>query len=214
MHLSLIGMSNVGKTTWARRLEQHGFTRISIDDLIEEKLEGILQDRGFSGIADVARWMGQPYAPEYAETSRTYLRLETESMQETLDRLASDELAEHNVVVDTTGSVIHTGDAILERLQQQTIVVHLQTSQRVMDVMFQKYMAEPKPLIWGDSFSQQENESSVQALERCYPQMLARRSEKYQQIEMVPIAYDTQRQTSFTVRNLLDTVEQFHQTRS
>ena len=39
MKLSLIGMSNSGKSYWSKKLEDYGFKRFSSDDYIEEILE-------------------------------------------------------------------------------------------------------------------------------------------------------------------------------
>ncbi|MDA2921939.1 hypothetical protein MYX07_01595 [Patescibacteria group bacterium AH-259-L07] len=76
MILSLTGMSGSGKTYWSQKLTDHGFSRICCDDLIEEKLAPELVKLGYSGIADVAAWLGQPYEPKFKENEAQYLKFE------------------------------------------------------------------------------------------------------------------------------------------
>ncbi len=203
-------MSNVGKTSWANRLEQAGFMRFSIDDMIEEKLGPVLQEHGFQGIHDVARWMGQPYDPQYPETSAQYLALENESMTEALDALEHSPIARQNVVIDTTGSVIHTNQEIQDHLQEKTTVVHLDTPPKVLDEMFQAFSQKPKPLIWGPSFSQEPSEEPEAALKRCYPQMLTDRSRAYQSLEHMRIPFTQQRSRSLTVEKFIALITNAH----
>ena len=74
MHITLIGMSNIGKTHWSNLLvTERGFTKIDCDFRIEQKLGPELTKLGYHGIRDVAKWMGQPFDPQYPETSRKFL---------------------------------------------------------------------------------------------------------------------------------------------
>ncbi|MEK7623365.1 MAG: hypothetical protein AAB408_01700 [Patescibacteria group bacterium] len=63
--LTLIGMSNVGKSFWSQKLADVGFSRYCCDDLIETKLAPQLLAQGYKGIADVAAWLGLPYEPQF-----------------------------------------------------------------------------------------------------------------------------------------------------
>ncbi|MBD3202988.1 hypothetical protein GF327_01730, partial [Candidatus Woesearchaeota archaeon] len=66
MIISMIGMSNSGKTYWSKKLEKkYNFQRYTCDDIIRKKLKKILKKQGFSGIKDVSEWMGQPYEKRY-----------------------------------------------------------------------------------------------------------------------------------------------------
>ena len=187
--MTLVGMSNVGKSYWSERLaDDAGFEDICCDDLIEADIEHILKEGGYSGgIADVARWMGQPYDPQFAEAEKTYLDLESEHLKRIIDGLEEFGPLGGNRVIDTTGSVVHTSPLICEKLGQLTTIVALEATPDMQQEMFELYIAEPKPVVWGDVFEQQDNESPEQALARCYPNLLERRSRLYAEMAHVII---------------------------
>jgi shikimate kinase len=189
LSLTLVGMSNVGKSFWSNRLaNEAGFNKVDLDDLIEEKLAITLKNAGYSGgIADVARWMGQPYDPQFAANQQTYLELERAMLRQTIDRLANPPLS-GNIVVDTTGSVVHTGEEIGKELAVHSTVVYLEATPDMQQKMFEMYIAEPKPVVWGDAYTQAENETPDQALARSYPELLARRSILYRRMAQVVIS--------------------------
>lgn len=59
--ITLVGMSNIGKSFWSKELEREiGYFRFSSDEWIEERLTSELQGIGYSGIKAVSEWMGQP----------------------------------------------------------------------------------------------------------------------------------------------------------
>lgn len=188
MKLSLIGMSNTGKSYWSKILENKGFKRYGCDDLLEAKLGDHLKAFGYSGIEDVAKWMGQPYDSQYVETSKLYLDAETETMHEVFAEVKEFDDGV-DVVIDTTGSVVYTGDQILQSLSALTKVFYLETPASVQEEMRQRYLAEPKPVIWGDSFNRRDDESNLEALGRCYPELLAWRSKRYQELADVTVDY-------------------------
>jgi shikimate kinase len=179
LRLALIGMSNVGKTYWAKLLAQDGFAHICCDDLIEQKLGHELLELGYvGGIADMAKWLGQPYDERFAANQQRYLQLETDVMQEIIASL-EDGSQTGNIVVDTTGSVVHIDPAIRQKLSGLTTVVYLEASGEMQQEMFQLYIAEPKPVVWEDKFKVKAAETQLEALVRCYPELLGYRSGLY-----------------------------------
>lgn len=78
---------------------------------------------------------------------------------------------------------------MLDRLKNETLVVYLEATAEVRDALFQKYISNPKPVIWGDSFNMQTGESKPDALKRCYPLLLGFRAEKYAQLADVTIPH-------------------------
>lgn len=180
MHITLVGMSNIGKTYWADRLvAEAGFEKIDCDALIEERLGGILTRLGYQGIRDVAKWMGQPYAPQYPETSRQFIECEQAVMQTIIDRLSAAQDGKP-IVVDATGSVIYAGASILEPIKTLTRVIYLEASPAHRAELFERYIKEPKPVVWGDNaFVQRPGESEQAALARCYPGLLESRGKRY-----------------------------------
>ncbi|MDA2922208.1 hypothetical protein MYX07_02995, partial [Patescibacteria group bacterium AH-259-L07] len=162
MIISLIGMSGSGKTYWSQKLAGQGFLHICCDDLIEEKLASELKKQGYSGISGVAQWLGQPYEPQFKRNQNIYLAREKQVMQEILSRLEKERI--DNIVVDTTGSVIYTGDDIYKKLKKYTVIVYLKIPEPLHKKMFEQYMEDPKPIIWGDIFYKRKNETNEQAL--------------------------------------------------
>lgn len=186
MKISLIGMSGVGKSYWAKKLEEKGFKRFCCDDLIEEKLGEELSALGHSGIQDVAKWMGQPFDPQYSATSKLYIEYETETLRGILDKIEKEK---ENIVIDTTGSVILTGEKLLARLSKLTSIVYLEASIEFRKQLYEVFIKEPKPVIWGDIFNKKENESDFDALKRCYPELLKFRSTKYEELADFKVDY-------------------------
>ena len=86
--LALVGMSNVGKSLWAGRLAESGFSVYGCDAEIEQQLAPELLNHGYmGGLAEVARWMGQPYAPQFAANQQRYLQLEAKALQSKLGQI-------------------------------------------------------------------------------------------------------------------------------
>lgn len=189
LSLTFIGMSNAGKSHWSGRLAREAnFDRVDIDTLIELELETELKRAGYSGgIQDVAKWMGQPYEPQSPANQQTYLDLEAAMMERTIDELADPSL-DRNTVVDTTGSIVHTDPAIGARLREHSTVVYLEATANMRQKMFEMYIAEPKPVIWGDVYTQVEGEATDQALARSYPELLERRSYLYEKMAHVAVS--------------------------
>ena len=203
--ISLIGMSGSGKSHWSSKLQERGFERFCCDDLIEARLGRELKSLRYSGIQDVARWMGQPFDPQYGRTSQRYLDFEGEVVREVLATI--EQSASHrDTVIDTTGSVIYLANDILQGLRTRTRVVYLETPDSVKKEMYRLYLADPKPVIWGSSFLREDGETNMQALSRCYPLLLAYRTARYARFAHITFDYDTLRSPDFTVDNFMDKV--------
>jgi len=175
--ISLIGMSNAGKTFWGKKLAEVGFQHWTCDQVIEDELGSELKALGYQGIADVAQWMGQPYEARSAKNQALYLGHEIEAMKSMLDRLGKNE--RQNWAIDTTGSVIYTGHTIASELQEKTLTVWIQTTPAMQAEMFEKFLQHPKPIIWGESYQPRAGETSQETLKRCYPELLEYRTRLY-----------------------------------
>lgn len=191
LSLTLVGMSNVGKSFWSHRLAaQTGFERVCVDDLIEEKLSTHLAREGYTGgIEDVAKWMGQPHEPQSERHQQEYLEIEEQMMRDTIARLAAPPL-EGNVVIDTTGSVVHTDQSLHTDIRRYSTVVYLAATEDMQQKMLSRYIRCPKPVIWQDAYQPRSDEDPDKALARCYPDLLARRSRLYSSMAHVAIPHD------------------------
>jgi shikimate kinase len=186
--LTLVGMSNVGKSYWSKRLaEEAGYRHLSGDDLIEAELGDVLRQLGYSGgLSGMAKWLGQPYEPQFAQNQQRYLDLESATLQIIIDQLEKG-LLTGPVVIDTPGSVVHTSTEICERLRALTTVVYLEATPETLEEMFELYIAEPKPVVWGNIYQPQADETPEEALARCYPKLLAYRSKLYEKMSHITI---------------------------
>lgn len=208
MKIALIGMSGSGKSYWAKKLESQGFKRFCCDDLIEKKLEKELRFLGYSGIKDVAKWMGQPFDKQYKKNSHRYLELENEVMQEVLDYLEKSKQNE-NIVIDSTGSVIYVRRSILKRMDEVSKILYLHSPSFVQNQMLEEYMRNPKPVIWGDIFSKHRGESNMKALQRSYPKLLESRVKKYKDIAEIIFDYYLLRHESFDIQFFSEIIQKY-----
>jgi shikimate kinase len=207
MKLSLIGTSGTGKSYWAEKLaREQSFTRFCIDDLIELKLAADLSKENVSGINGVANWMGMPYEQHYKENEGKYLTAERNSMNEVLKKVKQIDF-ESNVVIDTTGSVIYMGDAICQELHSLTTVVYFDVSEEFEEKMFNEFVSNPKPIIWGDSYKKINGESPMESLHRCYPELLHYRSTLYKQYADIIIPYEVHKESGLSSNGFMELIQ-------
>lgn len=204
MKLSLIGMSGSGKSYWSGQLAERGFIRFCCDDLIAQKLIPELTQPDGS-LLDVGEWMGFPYETHYQERAAQYLAYEIEVLN---DICAYLDRSDENIVVDTTGSAIYTGEAMMNKLRQRTIMVHLATPLEVQQVMLHSYLTNQRPVVWNGLFDQAGSETPDAALARCYPELLSSREALYVRYADVSLDYHTRRQENFGVDDFLSAVAQ------
>src|SRR4029077_20403703 len=117
-----------------------------------------------------------PDQPSYREREQKYLAYEIESMQEALDEIEHNSSGE-GIVLDTTGSMVYTGDEMGRRLQRLTTVIYLSAGPKEEEILIARYLSDPKPVLWGDIFSKHPGESVEAAIARCYPLLIAHRNQ-------------------------------------
>src|SRR5579864_1822579 len=188
LRLAFIGMSGAGKTFWTKRLSASGYPAVSSDDQIEGKLAARLTSGGYAGINGVAAWMGWPDSATYAEREAEYLSEEISSLDEVLTELDRDR--EKSLVLDTTGSVIYTGNNLLMRLRRQMTVVYLAASAEEQQLLIERYLRDPKPVLWRGAFQPKRGESPKETVARCYPMLISARRQSYEALAhcSVPVA--------------------------
>jgi hypothetical protein len=178
LRLALIGMSGAGKTYWTKLLSAAHYPVISSDDQIEQRLAPILQQGGFHGINGVAAWMGWPDSPTYAERESQYLSAEISSVGEVLTGLEKNPQSE--LILDTSGSVIHVGNNLLFRLRKLMKVVYLAASAEEQQLLIQRFLDDPKPVLWRGAFQARPGESPQDTVARCYPALIGARRQSYE----------------------------------
>lgn len=174
--LAFVGMSNIGKSYRSRVLRKDcGFMWYHVDEEIYKSL-------GFNTIEEISTWLGYPNSREYEERERTYLAAE--------DRYTKvDFLDTHgrNLVFDTTGSVIHLSPSTTEWLKENCLIVNFDIGEDAMDSMIQKFIKQPKPVLWRGFFKPKKGEGNTKTLKRCYPKLLADRLVKYRSLAHINI---------------------------
>jgi shikimate kinase len=199
-------MAGSGKSYWSRKLAEYGFRRICCDDLIEARLAPELR-RPDGTTMGMGEWMGLPYESGYGERESKYLTYEMQVMTEVLEDLEGHEKnVEENIVVDTTGSVIYTGQEMLTRLKGYTTMVYLPTPPEAQELMLKAYLSNPGPMLWRDAFSKESKETNEEALIRCYPRLLIARQRLYEAYADVTIDYDRRKEESFGVDDFFNRI--------
>jgi hypothetical protein len=188
LRLALIGMSGAGKSYWTARIASAGYPAISCDTQIESRLEPALRTGGYSGINGVAAWMGWPHLPTYAGRESAYLSEEIAVLDEVLTGLERN--PDRDLVLDTTGSVIYVGNHLLHRLRKQMLVVYLAASRDEQQLLIQRYLEDPKPVLWRGAFHARPGESPKETVARCYPTLIGARWQSYQALAhcSIPVA--------------------------
>jgi shikimate kinase len=205
LRIALIGMSGAGKTFWTRRLADAGHATVCCDDHIEGKLRVRLSKGGFAGINGVASWMGWPNNPTYAQREAEYLAEEIATLDEVLREVESDPAKE--VILDTTGSVIYTGNNLLRRLRRQMTIVHLATSENEQQLLIERYLHDPKPVLWRGAFQARAGEAPRETVARCYPALIATRRISYEALAHCTIAVAELRNGALDVNALLKEIQ-------
>jgi hypothetical protein len=188
LRLALIGMSGSGKTFWTKRLAETGRPNISCDDRIEQRLAPRLAAGRYAGINGVAAWMGWPDSPTYAEREAEYLAEEIHTLDEVLTGLERNRQQE--LILDTTGSVIYTGNNLLMRLRRQMTVVYFAASAEEQQLLIERYLTDPKPVLWRGAFQPRAGEASHETVKRCYPALMGARRQSYEALShcTLPVA--------------------------
>jgi hypothetical protein len=188
LRLALVGMSGTGKTFWSKCLAAAGRVAFCCDDSIEHRLRSRLDAGGHAGINGVASWMGWPDSPTYSQREAEYLAEEIATLDEVLTDLQRNPLRE--LVLDTTGSVIYTGNNLLIRLRRHMTIVYLAASVAEQQLLIERYLTDPKPVLWRGAFQPKKGESPRETVARCYPMLIAARRQSYEALAhcTIPVA--------------------------
>lgn len=206
MRLSLIGMSGSGKSYWSMKLAEQGFRRFCCDDLITAELAPELR-KPDGTVMSLGEWMGFPYESCYEEREDKYLACEIEVLRRILEYLEHPEsIPDEDLVIDTTGSVIYTGENIIAGLRRHTTVVQIATPPEVQEQMLKAYVVNQRPVLWRGFFSIQPDKTNEEALAYCYPGLLAARERLYERYSHVTIDYYQTNEPGFGVHDLLELI--------
>ncbi len=127
-------------------------------------------------------------------------------MAEILDWIDENACAgsEANVVLDTTGSVIYTGENLLERLRSLTTIVYFAVPAVIREAMLRQYLSNPRPVLWRGIFNIEPGETVEEALFRSYNALLDLREIVYRELADVEIDYFTRNSPDFKISDFLE----------
>lgn len=207
MKLSLIAMSGSGKSYWSAKLAKHGFRHFDCDRMIASKLGPTLTCSDGS-VLSLGEWMGFPYQPGYRKREAQYLAYEKKVLAEIFEAITHHpDDRQAKIVIDTTGSVIYTGKKCLDQLRRLTTVVYLEIPFDIKEQMLQAYQIAPRPVLWQGQFNRQSHEKNMEALSRCYPDLLAERELLYKRYAHVTIPYHLYRKRGWGTADFLDVIK-------
>src|SRR4029077_13743446 len=94
------------------------------------------------------------------------------------------------LILDTTGSVIYTGNNILLRLRRQMTIVLLAGAAAKHQPLIERSPPAPKPVLWRGAFQPKKGETPRETVARCYPTLIAARRQSYEALAhwLVPVA--------------------------
>jgi hypothetical protein len=139
------------------------------------------------------------------ERESEYLAEEIHTLDEILTEL--ERQPEKSLVLDTTGSVIHTGNNLLMRLRRQMTIVHLAASAKEQQLLIERYLNDPKPVLWRGAFQPRAGEKPRETVARCYPALVAARRQSYEALAHCTLQVAELRDGSFDAAAFLKMVQ-------
>ncbi len=189
--ITLTGMSGLGKSYWSKLLATKGYKRFCCDDMIEDRIVKLINIADKKEI-DIGKWMGFPFEKKYRRNENIYLTFEIEVLSEIISYLQTANPAE-KIVIDTTGSAPYSGDDIMKRLKALSCIIHLSVSQDYQMEMLEKYINNPRPVLWGNLYVKKSFETEKEALARSYKALLVYRENLYKKYAHHSIPYNAHR---------------------
>lgn len=194
LHIAFIGMSNTGKSFRSDQLHNFkNFEYVHVDDEIEKEL-------GLQSMAEMADWMGYPFDERYEKRAIEYLHLETKHTVQTNIN------PNKKFVLDTTGSVIYLNSETHKYLQKNFLCISFDIQAERVEKMTTLFFKEPKSVYWGNSFSQNKNEDNIDAIKRCYPQLLEDRKNKYRELADVIIPGEISQYAGLSIDRFMEII--------
>ena len=111
------------------------------------------------------------------------------------------------MILDTTGSVVYTGEETCRRMHSLTKVVYLEASPAEEELLIARYLSDPKPVLWGDQFVKRAGESTREAIAHSYPQLIANRKKLYERYAHRVVPMERLRSTHPDARGFLELIE-------
>jgi len=72
-------------------------------------------------------------------------------------------------------------------LRRQLTVVYLAASANEQELLIQRYLQDPKPVLWRGAFQPRRGEAPRETVARCYPALIAARRQSYEALAHVTL---------------------------
>jgi hypothetical protein len=76
--------------------------------------------------------------------------------------------------------VIYTGNHLLMRLRRQMTIVYLAATAEEHQFLRDRYLSDPKPVLWRGAFQPKSGETPRETVARCYPALMEARRRSYE----------------------------------
>ena len=201
-HVTLMGMSGVGKTHWAWEFEKAGWHHYNCDYLIGVLLKDELEKAGcgqvsLSNLDPLSDFIGQVGKgklglEEFKRRQTLYIEAEARVLRELRGVIAA---SGQRVVNDATGSLCEIEDAgVIEQLAEDTVFVYIKAGPEHEAALVEQAQREPKPLYfppalfdrWLAEYMEQKKVSRVEEMDAndfsawVFPKLFRSRLPKYE----------------------------------
>ena len=103
-------------------------------------------------------------------------------LEKILEKIEKNEFNNQKLVIDTTGSVVYCRKDLQQKLKKLSKIIYFKAQKEDYQQMYETFIKDPKPIIWGDDFKALDILSDKENLKVCYPNLLQFRSQKYQEL--------------------------------
>ena len=86
-------------------------------------------------------------------------------------------------------------------------VMHLAASDQEQQLLIERYLNDPKPVLWRGAFQARPNETSRETVARCYPNLIAARRQSYAALAHCTIEVARLRELAHKPEAFLELVE-------
>ncbi|GAC1681960.1 MAG: hypothetical protein PVS2B2_20930 [Candidatus Acidiferrum sp.] len=87
-------------------------------------------------------------------------------------------------------------------------MVYLAASPEERQLLIQRYLTDPKPVLWRGAFQPRPGEAARETVARCYPALIAARRQSYEALAHCTIPMAEMREIPQTAEAFLDRVRQ------
>jgi hypothetical protein len=74
------------------------------------------------------------------------------------------------------------------RLRRQMTVVYLAASHQEKELLIERYLTDPKPVLWRGVFQPKSSETPRETVARCYPKLVEARRQSYEALAHCTLA--------------------------